>query len=403
MLWLLSSWCEMFLLDIIKFVRGYVRVKIDKDGAERFINLCSKNKISVWDIKKEPQGFFVNIKIKDYKRLRKHRKNINFPPKFRVYKKYGLPFILKSYEKRKGIAVGIVLSLLLLNFLSSFVWDIKVIGNEQITTTEILSACEELGVKKGVRKRKIDTYNLKPSLILKVDGIAWCSFNVEGSVLTVDISEAKDSAKNKESLPSNIVATADGVIMSTEISMGTKVVEIGQAIRKGDLLVSGAINYGEKTDFIKSEGIIIAETDRVFTKTVPLKYSSSALSGKRKTLTVLDFFNLKIPLYLGNIKFENQVEINTRNIKLFGRELPICIVSKTFKEIISTEIERSEEEALNQALSEIATEIKSLPITNVGVVDFFWENKGDCLEVYMKTKCYEDIGSEEKIIFNKEN
>ena len=139
---------------------------------------------------------------------------------------------------------------------------------------------------------------MKPDLILKCDGIAWCSFNVEGSVLTVDISEAKDSSKDKDIIPSNIIATTDGVIISAEVAKGTRIIENGQAVRKGDLLVSGAINYGEKTDFIQSEGTIIAETDRTFKKTVPFKFTEKVLTGKKRTLCVLDFFNLKIPLFL---------------------------------------------------------------------------------------------------------
>lgn len=393
----------MFLLNVIRFIRGYVRVKVEREGAERFINLCSFNKIAVWDIKNSYQGLFVNVNIKDYKMLRKIRRKIKFPPKFRIYKKYGLPFILKSYEKRKGIAVGIILSLLLLNLLSNYIWDIKVIGNEQIPTSKIIAVCEELGVKKGIRKRELDTYNLKPSFVLKCDGIAWCSFNVEGSVLTVDISEAKDSSKDKDTIPSNIIATADGVIISAEISKGTRLVENGQAIRRGDLLVSGAINYGEKTDFIKSEGIIIAETDRIFTKTVPFKFKKNILTGKERTLKVLDFFNIKVPLFLGKVRFNSQEKTSTTNVKMFGRELPISITSKTFNEIIETDVERTEEDAINQALCEIVCEIKNLPITNIQIVDFTWENKGDCLEVFLKTKCYENVGEEEKIIFNKEN
>lgn len=393
----------MFLLNVIRFIRGYVKVKVEKEDAERFINLCSFNKIAVWDIKNSPQGLFVNVKIRDYKMIRKTRRKLKFPPKFRIYKKYGLPFILKSYEKRKGIAVGIILSLLLLNFLSNYIWDIKVIGNEKIPTNEIIAVCEELGVKKGIRKRKIDTYNLKPLFILKCEGVAWCSFNVEGSVLTVDISEAKDSSKGKESIPSNIIATSDGVIISAEISKGTRLVENGQAIRKGDLLVSGAINYGEKTDFIKSEGIIIAETDRVFAKTVPFKFTKNVTTGKERTLRVLDFFNIKIPLFLGNVSFKSQEKTRTLNVKMFGRELPISITSKTFNEIIETEVDRTEEDAINQALCEIVREIKNLPITNIQIVDFSWKNKGDYLEVILKTKCYENVGEEEKIIFNKEN
>ena len=392
----------MFFLLIIRFVRGYVIVKVEKNGAERFVNLCSKNRISVWNIKSNTNEMLISMRIKDYVRLKNLRKNIKFPPKFKIYKKIGLPFILKSYEKRKGVAVGIILSLILLNFLSNYVWDIRVVGNEKIPTNEITSVCEELGVKIGIRKRTIDTYSLSPSLILKCDGIAWCSFNIEGSVLTVEISEEKDSQNDNEKSASNMIATFDGVIKSMKISSGTNIVHIGDAVRKGDLLVSGAINYGEKTNFIKCEGEVIAETERTFVKSIPSKYYINVFNGKSKRLKVLNFFNIKVPLYLGGIRYENLSETKTSVLKMFGRNLPITLVSKTFSEIVETEVLRNEDEILNQALCEIAMEIKTLPITDVKIVDILRVDRGDSIEVALKTKCLENIAMYQEIKMNSE-
>ncbi len=393
----------MSLLDIIRFANGYVRIKVNGDGVERFLNLCSKHRVPVWDIKRNQKELFVCLKIKDYKKIRLLRRTVKFPPKIKIHKKYGLPFIIKSYEKRKGIALGIILSIFILYFLSSFIWEIKVVGNTNISSNEVITACEELGIKKGIKKNKIDPYNLKSLLVLKVEGIAWCSFNVEGSVLTVDVSEAKDSSKEEDNAPSNLISTSDGIIKSTEISQGTKNIEIGEAVRKGDLLVSGALNYGEKTDFIKSEGIIIAETERIFTKQIPLTYNEKILSGKSKTLKVLDFFGLKIPLFLGNIKFDYEQTVTKKSLKMLGSKLPITIISKKFEQISVINTTRSEDEAVNEALSEIAKDIKLLPIREVKIVDLKWENKGDNIQVVMKTLCNENIAKEEKIILNAEN
>ena len=390
----------MSLLDIIRFAEGYLRIKVKGDGLERFLNLCSKNEISVWNIKRNKKELFVNIKIKDYKKIRILRRTIKFPPKLKIHKKYGLPFIIKSYEKRKGVAVGIILSFLILYFLSGFIWEVKVEGNTNIDSNQVIIACEELGIKKGISKNKIDPYNLKSLLVLKVEGIAWCSFNVEGSVLTVDISEAKDSSKESDNTPSNLIATHDGVIKNTKIEKGAKMIDLGQAVRKGDLLVSGALNYGEKTEFIKSEGKVIAETERIFKKTVPLKYEKKILSGKSKTLNVIDFFGLKIPLFVGNVKFDYEETITKKNFKMLGANLPITIISKNFKEINKIQTTRNEEETVNQALSEIAKDIRLLPIISVKITELKWENKGENIEVIMKTLCNENIAQEEKIIMS---
>ena len=144
----------MSLLNIIRFAEGYVRIRIKGDGAERFLNMCAKNKISVWNIKRSQKDLLVNLKIKDYKKIRILRRTFKFPPSFKIHKKYGLPFIISSYKKRKGIAVGILLSILILYFLSGYIWDVKVEGNENIPSQNIITACEELGIKKGIRKNK---------------------------------------------------------------------------------------------------------------------------------------------------------------------------------------------------------------------------------------------------------
>ena len=147
---------------------------------------------------------------------------------------------------------------------------------------------------------------------------------------------------------------------------------------------------------------MLFRSERVFKKIIPLTYNQKVLSGKTKTLKVLDFFGLKVPLFIGNIKFEYEESVTKKDLKMLGAKLPITIISKEFKEINIIKAQRTEEMALNQALSEIANDIKLLPIFSAKITDLKWENKGENIEVTMKATCDENIVKEEKIIISGE-
>ena len=39
------------LIKIIKFINGYVKIKVYGYSPERFLNLCSNHQILIWDLK----------------------------------------------------------------------------------------------------------------------------------------------------------------------------------------------------------------------------------------------------------------------------------------------------------------------------------------------------------------
>ena len=85
---------------------------------------------------------------------------------------------------------------------------------------------------------------------------------------------------------------------------------------------------------------------------------------------------------------------------MLGANLPVTIVSKKFDEIRRFQSVRTEEEAVNEALCDIAKDIKNLPIISLKITDLKWEIKDDAVEVYLKAACNEDIAKEEKIIIS---
>ena len=386
----------MSLVKILRFINGYLDISVKGDCAEQFINLCTKNNLSVWRVRKELGTLKMRISVKDYKKIRRIKRELKVKLKVKIIKKHGIRFKIHKYRKRKGIAVGLLLFFAFLIFMSNFLWTIEVKGNKIIKTEEILSATKTLGVYEGVYKGKIDTYNLPLKLILKKEGIAWCSFNIEGSKLTIEISESKESEKQKD-IAANLVAKMDGVIEKLEITDGIKKVKIGQAVRKGDLLASGLIDNGVRIYTVNADGKVIAKTERNFKFTINKEQTFKEISGRKETRSVISFFGIKLPLYLGDIKYSFVDKLYEKRAYMFGHKLPISIFSKTFEEVNEKSKTIDESNAQNLALELLSIETKKLELYSAKIQKISCESSENEYVFTINTLCSEDICEKSKI------
>lgn len=338
------------MLYFYRFLRGYIKIAIIGDYTEKALNLCAANKISFWNSKIIKNGIETCIFIKDFSALR----NIMRGSKLRVHilEKRGLPIKLYKNRKRYGLYIGAVWLFIFLKFMSGFIWIIDVEGNNKTETYDILSACKKIGITEGIKKDSINPKIKREELLLEIDTLAWAALNIEGSRLTVNVSEI-EPRPNSDASPTNLLASADGIIKRIDITSGNCLVKTGDTVKKGDVLVSGIIETALGTRFVKSSGSIIAETTRSLTAEQNYTYIKEYETGKIRHRSVLELFTLKIPLYLGNVTEDYNEELKINNLKLFDNTLPIKIYRKEFR------IKRKEKITLND------TEISSLLKENI--------------------------------------
>ncbi len=391
----------MSLLGIFRYLTGYLDISISGDCTEQFINLCTKNNISVWHVRKEFGLLKIRMSVKDYKNIRNLKKELKVKLKIKILKKHGIRFKIHKYRKRKGIFVGLVIFFAFLIFMSNFIWTIEIKGNKTIENEKIISVCKELGVYEGVLKKNVDAYNLPLELILKLDGIAWCSFNIEGSNLTVEISESKESKKESK-LAANLVAKRDGVIEKLEITDGVKMVKVGQAVRKGDILASGVVDNGVRIYTVNATGKVTAKTERIFRFKIKRECSFPTFTGITKSRSVINFFGINLPLYLGNIKYKSVNRLYEKKISMFGQTLPISLTTKTFEEIIEETRFLDQNEAKNIALELLANETKKLELFSVEIEDIASKLKNDEYVFDVMIYCREDISEKSEINIQNE-
>ena len=149
----------MFIRIFINYIIGYVRVVVEGYYIERFINICTNNKILIWNLKREKNvRLYLNIGINDFKKLSKISKKTKC--KVKIESKHGVRFLLNKYKKRKMFLLLLVVVFGLICFSSNYVWNIEVVEENNLELENITEDIQAAGLQVGMLKSKVDTKDI---------------------------------------------------------------------------------------------------------------------------------------------------------------------------------------------------------------------------------------------------
>ena len=285
----------MLIVNFIRFLSGYVSFTATGGFPERFLNLCRLNKIMLWNLKSFNGVIFACTDSRSYKRIRSAARKSGM--RVRIKRKHGLPFFMENHKRRVGIVAGIFICIAVLLILSTRIWSIDVIGNVKVPSEKITAVFEELGVRKGVSSSRIDIKSTELAALQKLEELSWININFSGSKAVIEVREAVELPDIEEDgVPADIVAARDGIITIIRPFDGTAEQEAGNAVAKGDLLISGIKENGDLTvSFCKAKGYVVARTIRRNSYAHPQTVTAKIpLSDKRRF--AVNFLSFEIPL-----------------------------------------------------------------------------------------------------------
>lgn len=248
------------IIKFLKYIIGFVKFSASGGFSEMFINLCKAENIPLWNIKNSNGEITAQISVSGYKLLRDIAKKSGM--KIHIIKKCGLRFWLAKNKVRSGLAVGVTAFILILITLSQFAWRIEVVGNLEIEDTEILSAFEGYGVKTGAKISDLDLKTITEKVLKDIPELSWAKVNKKGSMLCIEIREKRKIPEFYDaSVPTNVVASEDGLVLACDVLRGTEEIKVGSAVRRGDLLISGIVVHRDGSEeMLHADGIVRAET-----------------------------------------------------------------------------------------------------------------------------------------------
>lgn len=237
------------LKRLVTFSQGYLQLRITGSDIEKLLNRLMHQDFKLWNIIRIEDSIYVNIKLRDFKRIKKHIKNLDC--KVKINQKKGVPFWLKKILNRKFLMMGLVVFIAIIYISSSFLLFIEVQGNEEVKRSEIINFLEVAKIKPGVLKSSIPVEKLEKLLIEKNPKVSWVHIYFEGTKLIVELVE-KDTV-NTEINPSDIIAQKSGIITELIILRGTPMVKEGMTVQKGDLLISKELKIKKEDEDLSSE------------------------------------------------------------------------------------------------------------------------------------------------------
>ena len=348
----------MIIKILLKYILGYIHISIEGYYIERFINLCRKENIILWNIKrKTTTQINANVGVKEYRKIVKICKQIKC--KVKIHNKKGLRFLLYKYKKRKIFFWFIILLAILLGITSNFIWNIEIKSDEQFEG--IMQDLKEAGVYVGTSKKNIEIKQVISDVQLKRQDIAWMGIEQKGTNLIVKIVKATEKPEIEENESNNIVANKTGIISKVTAKNGSIRVQEGQLVKEGDILIEGVMEglYTEAR-LVPARGEVEARVWYTETKKVPLKCIRKEETGEEENKYTIKIKDFSINLFKSVAKFEFYDTIEEENkIKLFQNfYLPISIIKTKNREQIEIEKNYTIEEAKALGIQELFEEIE---------------------------------------------
>ena len=394
----------MYLQILKNYILGFIRITIEGYFIERLINLCLKNNILLWKSKRKKSTILeANISIKDFRKIVELSKQTKC--KIRIKQKKGLPFIFNKYKKRKIFFFFLCTIVVLILSLSNFIWNIEIIGNENISKEDLLKTLKEEGLVIGSLKNKIDTKEIISKMRLNRNDLAWIGIELKGTNVIVKIVEAdKKPEIIKEDEYCNIVATKPGVIVKVNAINGTPLVKEGDIVKEGTILVGGWLE-GKYTgiNYVHANGSAEAKVWYNQKEKVELKQVVMSKKENKETKYSVRINNFIINFYKTLSKFQKYDTIEEiKKVRLFSDfYLPIEIIKKTNYELEEKEITYNIEQAKQKAV-EIAKEKLDKQIEeNENILNTYisYNETEEYIEAQVIYEVLEEIGTKEKIVF----
>ena len=172
------------LLRLVRWFRGTLEIRIENGIAERFLSVCGRKKIVLWNMK-PGKTVTASMLASDFKRVREVTSKSG--TKIKIIRRKGFPFLLLRYRKRKLFLAGMAVFCFLLFYFTSLVWTIEVAGIQKTDLLAVNRILKENGVKKWAWSYGIDEEKLKFELMQQLDTISWVGVRVKGTEVTVTV------------------------------------------------------------------------------------------------------------------------------------------------------------------------------------------------------------------------
>ena len=386
-----------------KIFKNYAIMEVYFSNKAILLSVLMQNNFSYYSIEANSKNIKLFIPLRKAEKLLKCLNSNNI--KAKIVDKKGIVPKFNRIKKRPGILIGFLIMIVITFFSSKIVWSIEIEGNKNISNEKILSALNDAGLKLGSFIPHIDYDNLHNNVLINLKDLSWISVNIDGNKAKVTVEETKK--EENESLPtySNIIASSDAQIHSIIVSNGEKIINIGDIVKKGELLVSGVLDSQTLgVRYVDAKAKIIGYVNKKIEVSIPLKTIKKKYTGNERTSIEYKLFNniCFFSINYGNLPSNYDTIINEEYSNFFGiTNIPYKMIITKHLEYYEEEYTYSMQEAVDLAFLELRGKLdiclKDAELISKNIKTNYDEEK---FYIFCDIYCLEDIGEIKTIQVN---
>ena len=375
-------------------MNNLIIIKINDYSYSDLIKILIKESIFYKDLKIKENIITLKIYKEDYKKLKKRIKNVT------MIKQMGINGFLSFIKKHYLLILSFIITYIILTILSNVIFDIKIITNNIELKRVITLYLEDYDIKKyKFMKNKNELNEIKEHILEEnKTTLEWIEIERVGTSYIINLTERVINETKENIIGKDIIAKKDAMITYLVPKNGTKLKEVNEIVKKGEIIITGNIIKDENiVDTVDAKGEVYGEVWYTVTSTVPYKHTEYERTGETINHVYIDFFGKKITL-LG--KYNTNSSMNETTVLLDKPYLFFKVMKEKMELYNYVTHNLTEDEAYEEALKRAEKSITDKLNTDEYIIDkkVLKINKySSKIELEIFYKVYENIG-EEKVI-----
>ncbi len=212
---------------------------------DRFINTVKKRGIDIMSVKKKANNkLLISIKFSDCEKFFAIAKELCY--NIKKVGEGGKAYPLLKLVKNIGITIGSFMIFLISIICSDFIFSIEFTGSGGVCKREIKEYLNKSGITEFSRFSEIDLSVLEDKILSSNDKLSFVGVKKRGNRLIINSVLSTEKVKTLNGNVEALYSDSFGVVDNFKVYRGTALIEKGQTVNVGDLLVDGYATIKEQ-------------------------------------------------------------------------------------------------------------------------------------------------------------
>ncbi len=334
-------------------VAGTALIQLEGMGLERLLNALERAHIPLYAIDRQTR-LRLRARVRLYQLGALERIAQDLHVHVHVVQRRGLAYQCQKLLGRRALFIALCACTLLAVASTQFVWHVRVTGLPQEQAARVLQAAQSLGYWRGALWGRLDAGEIERQMLLYTEDAARVLAHKRGVVLELEVVPFTQAPELfQKGQPCDVVADCDAIIDSIVALEGTPMVQVGDAVHPGDVLIRGTFerNYEEGAQrFVQARGVIVGRVSVTGTAEVPYVTEEPVETGNQQQVRTLQIGSFCAPLSQP-LQFEDAILLSQSEQLLGATVLPARVVTRQYAEVKRVSRVRSYAETERQALS----------------------------------------------------